>query len=152
MFSASFTNLSIGVQTAASVPFASVLQEIFTGGGVVSKIRVPPLEDTQEGARISGRNIWHPPWGRSKTFVPSQVVGGSVAISVEVSQESCKKRCSSWRFLSVSPFVRDFAQFYYLSSRFPQFTPIILVFARFSLKDFPRNAVAVQSSSRSREE
>jgi len=34
VFSASFTDLSVGVQTAASAPFVSVLQEIFTGGGV----------------------------------------------------------------------------------------------------------------------
>jgi len=57
VFSASFTDLSVGVQTAVSAQFASVLQEIITGGGVVSKIRVPPLEDTHEGARVSGRNI-----------------------------------------------------------------------------------------------
>ena len=52
MFSASFTDLSVRVQTVAF----SVLQEIFTGGGVDSKVRVPSLEDTHEGARVSGRN------------------------------------------------------------------------------------------------
>jgi len=56
VFSASFTDLSVGVQTAASAPFVSVLQVIFTGGGVDSKIHVPPLEDTHEGARVSGKN------------------------------------------------------------------------------------------------
>ena len=56
MFCASFTDLSVRVQTAASVPFVSVLQEIFAGGGVDLKIRVPPLGDTHEGARVSSRN------------------------------------------------------------------------------------------------
>jgi len=55
VFSASFTDLSVGVQTAASAPFVSMLQEIITGGGASSKVRVPPFEETH-GARVSGRN------------------------------------------------------------------------------------------------
>jgi len=37
VFSASFTDLSVGVQTAANAPFVSVLQEIFTGEGEVRR-------------------------------------------------------------------------------------------------------------------
>jgi len=74
MFPASFTDLSVGVQTATSTPFVSVLQEIFTGEGAGSKVRIPPFEETHEGAQVSGRNIWRPPWGRSKTIVPPQEV------------------------------------------------------------------------------
>jgi len=74
VFSASFTDLSVGVQTAASAPFVSVLQEIITGGGASSKFRVPAFEETHEGARVSGKNIWRPPWGRSKMIVPPQEV------------------------------------------------------------------------------
>jgi len=56
VFFASFTDLSVGVQTAASTPFVSVLQEIFTGEGADLKVRVPPFEETHEGAQIFGRN------------------------------------------------------------------------------------------------
>jgi len=63
MFSASFINLSVRVQTAASAPFVSVLQEIITGEGASSKARVPPFEETHEGAPVFGGNIWRPPWG-----------------------------------------------------------------------------------------
>jgi len=56
VFSASFTDLSVGVQTAASAPFVPVLQEIFTGEGACSKVRVPPFEETHEGAQVSGWN------------------------------------------------------------------------------------------------
>jgi len=56
MFSTSFTDLSVRVQTAASTPFVSVLQEIFMGGGASSKVCVPPFEETHEGARFFGRN------------------------------------------------------------------------------------------------
>jgi len=55
---------------------------------------------------------------RSKTIVPPQVVGGSVASSVEVFQESCKIHRSSLKFRSVSPFVRGFAHFHRLVSQF----------------------------------
>jgi len=56
MFSASFTDLSVGVQTAASAPFVSVWQEIITGEGASSKARVLLFEETHEGARVFGRN------------------------------------------------------------------------------------------------
>ena len=60
MFFASFTDLSVGVQTVASVPFVFVLQEIITGGGASSKVHVPPFEETHEGAQVLGRNNNYP--------------------------------------------------------------------------------------------
>jgi len=71
------------VQTAASTPFVSVLQEIFTGEGAGSKVRVPPFEETHEGAQVSGRNNFIPQGiihsglkhkGGGETCVPSCVL------------------------------------------------------------------------------
>jgi len=78
VFFASFTDLSVGVQTAVSAPFVSLLLEIFTGEGAGLKVRVPLFEETHEGAQVSGRNIWRPPWGREGSFAPQ--LGGSTRI------------------------------------------------------------------------
>jgi len=96
VFSASFTDLSVGVQTAASAPFVSVLQEIFTRG----RVHLKDLRSTVGRYARRCSSFWQehlaPTVGPcSKTIVPPQVVGGSVASSVEDFQESFKIHRSS---------------------------------------------------------